>query len=571
MLSSDIRQRRPDAFLPQPPAGTGGESRPRLGERTRAWFYERWLSLGAQGLDRRVPGTVFVAVLALAIGLIASWVSTRNGWSMLYSDAQSHLTIARRITDSKTPGFSQIGTVWLPVPHLLLLPLVQSFALWHSGWAGCLLGSACLAISTACIYRIAARLGMGRAARLTAVGVFVANPTVLYLHTTALTEPVLLATVLMTVAGLASWITSTSPFSGGELAVFAGIPAALAVLSRYDGWALAVAAAAFVFVAARRRWGSVRYALTMTSCFAALPLAAMAWWVSYNAVQFGDPLSFMRGEYSAAAQQQQLADLGLLATDGNLGLSLWTYNWLLIDVAGLGILAAAAAGAVLVIWHRGLSTTALLVWTLAAFYPFSILSLYLGQTAIRSAHSLPGGLFNIRFGVSLIPVLALLAGFAVMHAGRSRFRWTRRLAAPAVAAVVAASWLWWASGTAHERLPILAEGYVNAAGATQADDAAHWLAEHYDGGSILLDEGANPVLMKLDVPLSAVFATFNGKRFAEAVADPSGHAEWVLVDASNPADQVWSELRSDAAFAARFAQEYSAGDFRVYHRIGDPS
>ena len=47
--------------------------------------------------------------------------------SILYfGDAESHLNIARRIIDSRTPGYGQLGTVWLPLPHLLVLPFVAS-------------------------------------------------------------------------------------------------------------------------------------------------------------------------------------------------------------------------------------------------------------------------------------------------------------------------------------------------------------------------------------------------------------------------------------------------------------
>ena len=43
---------------------------------------------------------------------------------MLYADARSHLTIARRLVDGPNHGIVQLGTVWLPLPHLALLPFV---------------------------------------------------------------------------------------------------------------------------------------------------------------------------------------------------------------------------------------------------------------------------------------------------------------------------------------------------------------------------------------------------------------------------------------------------------------
>ena len=79
-----------------------------------------WARLGAPVVGRKVPGTRIVAVLSLVVGYLACLYTIGHGTNLDYSDAQSHLTIARRIFDSKAPGFEQLGTVWLPMPHLLL-------------------------------------------------------------------------------------------------------------------------------------------------------------------------------------------------------------------------------------------------------------------------------------------------------------------------------------------------------------------------------------------------------------------------------------------------------------------
>ena len=92
-----------------------------------------WDRFDAPPGQRRIPGTATIAMIATVVGLAASWASTRHGTNLDYSDAQSHLTIARRIIESKSPGLQQLGTVWLPAPHLLLLPLVQSSWLWRTG------------------------------------------------------------------------------------------------------------------------------------------------------------------------------------------------------------------------------------------------------------------------------------------------------------------------------------------------------------------------------------------------------------------------------------------------------
>ena len=84
---------------------------------------------------------VFVSLAAIG-GLATAYVN-HSGWTLYYGDAEAHLDIARRIIDSRKPGYDQIGTVWLPLPHVLMLPFVRNDRLWRSGWPGAIPSSAC--------------------------------------------------------------------------------------------------------------------------------------------------------------------------------------------------------------------------------------------------------------------------------------------------------------------------------------------------------------------------------------------------------------------------------------------
>ncbi|MDQ3420140.1 MAG: hypothetical protein M3541_15435, partial [Acidobacteriota bacterium] len=44
--------------------------------------------------------------------------------------------MARRILDSLTPGWQQIGAVWLPLPHVLNMLPVQVDAWYRTGMSG---------------------------------------------------------------------------------------------------------------------------------------------------------------------------------------------------------------------------------------------------------------------------------------------------------------------------------------------------------------------------------------------------------------------------------------------------
>src|ERR1017187_4568736 len=57
---------------------------------------------------------------------------------LLYGDAVAHINIARRVVDNRhaLESYGQLGTVWLPLQHIAMLPFVWIDALWRSGIAG---------------------------------------------------------------------------------------------------------------------------------------------------------------------------------------------------------------------------------------------------------------------------------------------------------------------------------------------------------------------------------------------------------------------------------------------------
>ncbi|MDI2036623.1 ArnT family glycosyltransferase [Paenarthrobacter nitroguajacolicus] len=537
-----------------------------------------WERLGAPVEGRKVPGARIVAAVAAVVGYLACLYTIGHGTNLDYSDAQSHLTIARRIFDSKAPGFEQLGTVWLPVPHLLLAPFVVNMWLFSTGWAAGLLGILALSGTATGLYLIAARLGLGRAGRLATTLVVLANPAVLYVYTTALTEPVLIMCIVGGMAGLAHWATSRRRMSAGELAVFAGIPSAAAVLSRYEGWALVMTGTLFVLVVSKRRTSQWREAFTMAGGYVMIPAAAVLWWLSYNWAIYGNPLEFMFGQYSAFAQQKNITDGGLLPTKGNLGLTLSIFHWSLLETSGLVVLAAAACGAVVLVFRRGFANSTLLVAVTGSAYAFALLSLFLGQTAINNDHSLPTTWWNNRFALTALPLVAILAAVFVQELARLRLRWLRPLLLGALLAALVVQNAWW-NADPTGRLAVLAEGRMSAESTTNSTAAARWLNQHYESGGILMDESArgNAVLPVMGIPLKEIYNRASGDYFAPALDDPAKYAKWVFVNVeagagardSGPTDLVYQAILKNPSFGMRYSVAFSTPTHRIYERSSD--
>src|SRR5437764_3302596 len=149
-------------------------------------------------------GDIFlVAQIAAAISVISFFYHLQNGNVLLYGDAVAHINIARRVFDSRTPGPLQLGTVWLPLPHLFMLPFVASRWLWQTGIAGSFPSMLGYVFSVIGIFRLvrtvlsdatekAART-QGRFAAWLGAASFALNPNIIFMQSTAMTEPVYLA------------------------------------------------------------------------------------------------------------------------------------------------------------------------------------------------------------------------------------------------------------------------------------------------------------------------------------------------------------------------------------------
>ncbi|MBS45044.1 MAG: hypothetical protein CMH83_18120 [Nocardioides sp.] len=535
---------------------------------------------------RRVPGSVWVFLLGVAVVAVASVYTVRTGTNLDYGDARAHLAIARRITDSKQPGLVQLGSVWLPVPHLLLLPLVQNLWMFSSGVAGCVLGALCMGTSSAALWRITARLRMPLLPRVVALAVLLANPSLLYVSTTALTEPVLVAAVLCTIAGLAGWATSHRMLSGGELAVFAGLPAAMGVLTRYEAWALALAGVFFVVIVSRRKGRTWRASIVWAASFAAPSAVAVAWWLAYNTAVFGNPLEFLTGQYAAAAFTEVFEREGQLSTKHNAGLSAAVYGRAMLETSGLAVMVIAFVGLALTCWRWALDDRALVVWLGGATSAFLLFSLVSGQHIMVNDAALPPGAYNNRYVLSAVPWLALLTGLAVSHLMALVGHWREWLFVPVavagaalVAVVLVAQNVYWA-GDPGGRMTIIEEAEAQHAEYVVMRESAHWLRDHYDGGDVLMDQTPADFSLAPDlgIPIRDFYTRAVGGLFDEAVADPWSHARWVMMHirpiesggTDTERDLVSDALADDPAFHAAYRLGYSQGNVGIYRRVEQP-
>src|ERR1700680_1621011 len=98
--------------------------------------------------------TALVAQFAACVSFLSFAYYFQHGGLLLYGDSVAHINNALRVFDSRTPGLLQLGTVWLPLPHLLMIPFLLSDAAWQSGIAGSIPSMVAYALGTAGIFRL---------------------------------------------------------------------------------------------------------------------------------------------------------------------------------------------------------------------------------------------------------------------------------------------------------------------------------------------------------------------------------------------------------------------------------
>ena len=148
---------------------------------------------------------IALAAIAAIGGTIVAIHYHRLGLTLSHYDARGHLVVARHIIDSLTPGWQQIGAVWLPLPHLLNALPVQVDAWYQSGASAVAISIASFAIAVGAIAWIVLELTESAAAAIAGTAVFALNPNVLYLQATPMTEPLLLALTTLATALLLNW------------------------------------------------------------------------------------------------------------------------------------------------------------------------------------------------------------------------------------------------------------------------------------------------------------------------------------------------------------------------------
>ncbi len=439
-----------------------------------------------------------------------------NGWTLYYGDAEAHLAIARRVVDSRTPGYDQIGTVWLPLPHALMLPLVVNDRLWQTGLAGAIPSALCFVIGGMFLFASAQRIFGSDAAAAAALTCVALNPNFLYIQSIPMNEAVLFASLMALLYCTAEFHQTQSL----GMVAGAGVASLTASMSRYEGWFIIPFVTCFFLLTARA--GKIRAALL----FGFIASAGPVYWLMHNWWYFGNALSFYNGPYSAKAIQGGKPYPG--EHDWPKALQYFgaavqlTAGWGLVGVACIGMLAA--------LWKR--LWWPLVLLALAPF--FYVWSMHSSGNPIYIPTLWPHSYYNSRYGLAALPLLGICAGAAVSIISYRR----RVLVASAVIFISVIPWL------AHPRPEAWVcwkESQVNSeARRAWTHQAAQYLSSRYQPGTGIFSTLGDlaGAFREAGIPFREVLQDGNEPEWQFAVSFPDKflHEEWAVSMANDPVD-----------------------------------
>jgi hypothetical protein len=443
--------------------------------------------------------------------------------------------VARRIIDSLTPGWQQVGAVWLPLPHLLNMLPVQIDAMYRTGGSAIALSVLSLTLATWAMSSTIIRATGSRSGAIAASGLLLLNPNVLYLQSTPMTEPLLFATTMVGIALAARWLDDSTRWP-----VAPGLALAAACLTRYEAWP--ITAGVIVLSAAVMLRRGVAIVPTISACarLAVFPASAVALFLVNSRWTVG--AWFISSGFFVAENAEAL------------GRPLAAWDQLregLYRVSGSALVWSGYAGAVLTIvaFARSRSRASLLLFLALAAAAALPLSAYV-----------QGHPFRIRYDVPLVAACAALAGAGI------GMLWSR--VQPVAAALVVTAALLQAHPL-DSAAPLIVESQRDAANTAGRRAVTAYLAEHYDGRTIMMSMGSlGHYMQDLSARGFAIHDFLhegNGDIWNFAVSKPRGVVGWIAIEEkAEGGDALYLETKRHAAFLDGFTRVAEGGGVALY-------
>lgn len=467
----------------------------------------------------------WIVILSVILSVGAYYYFQSVNLTLAYNDARSHLNIGRRVVEGLKPGMAQLGSVWLPLPHILMVPTIWNDYMWQTGLAGAVQSMISYVATILLIRLILKKIGVDTLGQVVGMLVFALNLNILYLQSTAMTELLLIGTMTAGVYELINYYHDQTILS----LIKASFWIMLSTLIRYDGWFLCFYGLSLVVIQAilQKKW---RKSEGIFFLYCTLAGFGVFLWLMWNTAIFKDPLYFAFGPYSAHAQQEQIEAAGQLITKHDWLTSLKTYWYAMAFNSGtlvviLGLLAAAG----LYLDKKLAFRTRLALTVLLVPLFFNILALYLGHSVLFVQGINGDTWFNVRYGIMMMPSLAVFVGYLVYRLKSLRYL---------LIGVLCALYLF--QFTSFDAVTI-DDGRVGSS-QKNVSEVSGWLRAHAadEKGFVLISAASHDaIIFSTGMPMKRFIHEGTGKYWESATTTPDRWARWIVMRTNDNNDQTF--------------------------------
>lgn len=500
--------------------------------------------------------TKILSILVCFVSLLSFFYYQSKGYLLAYNDAESHLLISKFVTSGLQSGFAQLGGVWLPLHHLLLVPFSYFDFLLYNGFSGYIVSGLSFVLSILFIYKSVYFLTKSSMASLVSVLVFIINPNILYMQSVAMTESLFIFFLCANFYYFSKFLRNkkTVDVFLSSLFVF------FAAFTRYDGWFLVFYESFLLTILGlfdyftnkkipslkvlKIKWlnvvfntsvfyknsflsrisGVFDYVQGYVLTFAYSGIFAIAIWLVWDYLIFGDPLYFTNSEYSASSQQRYLHSISQLPSYHNfLSSLLYFVNTSALNV-GLLFFILSIFGMILFFKNNIHDFKSILIGlSLLSVFLFNVLSLYLGQSVIYVPNLTPdthtNTIFNVRYGLLMLPFVVVFIGYLFSRLD-SFFRFL----------LIIIVFLQLHHFYFENILPIVIKDGLYGMSASYNDPVEDWLADNYDGGLVLTDLYARRFsVLNSGVPIASLVYVGSKPYWTEALKKPNKIANYIII------------------------------------------
>lgn len=500
---------------------------------------------------------LLVFILAYTASVSAYFYLSSQGLTLAIEDGRAHLNIARRVIDSLTPGLTQLGGIWLPLPHVLMLPLIGNTYLWHSGLAGIIPSMIFFIIGAVFLYKLISEVTESRLAGFVGSLVYISNPNLLFIQATPMTESTSISLFVIILYCFWRWMKSKNDL----LIILTGLITCLLSLTRYEGWVLPIIlSVCIVLFGISEKWSLSKIEGRVILYF--IPaILGMVFWGLYNLVIFKNPLNFLNGEGSAAwfAKYEELNNM--LPTKGNILISSQVYGTNIGDIVGYAVVTLSILGlAIFVLRYKNDKISYkrfILLLALLAPLLFNVYSLFNGTSVMWSRWTYPFKIYNVRYALQVLPLIAILIAYLVTI---KRTFFTLLI----IFVLVLQMLLFATSG------PLVLLQDITQTKGSAREKVGLWLKNNPTSGLTLISGGANDVaIFDSNTDLKNIVYEGNEKLWKKSLINPYPQISRIVMGSPSSAqtDKVYTALHGKSILSKYYKKVYGSDNYSVYQRI----